>query len=122
MAPPSLPQRVLLLTTKGIRLFTTPPYVKGWLSRTCDTEAKVVAESEEVSAVEQLGEDVCDVVAGPDSSNFEFPLVDHIVNVVEFHPNVLHMGVKNVVFCEVGGGVVVAMKGGRGGCREAEAI
>ena len=115
-------QRVLLLTTKGVRLFTAPPHVKGQLSHTCDTEAKVVAESEEVSTVERLREDVCDVVAGPDLSNFEFPLVDHIVNVVELHPNVLHMGVKNMVFCEAGGGVIVTMKGGRGGCREAEAI
>ena len=108
-------------SSDSIRLFAAP-HVKGWSWCTGDAETKVVAETKEVSTVQWFGENVCNVVTRPNSSNSEFPIMDHIANVVEFHSNVFHMGMEYVVLCETGGCIVVAMKGGRSGFREAEAI
>jgi len=119
MAPPC---RRGCSSSDGIRLFAAPPHVKGQSLRTGDAETEVVAEMKEVSTVQWFGEDVCNVVARPNSSNSEFPVMDHIANVVEFHTDVFHMGMEYVVLCEMGGCVVVAMKGGRSGFGEAEAI
>jgi hypothetical protein len=118
----SLSHRALLLTPKGVWLFTAAPHVEGQLMCTVDVKTEVVVEAKEVGMAQWFGENVYNVVERSNLSNTEFPIVDHVPNVVEFYLNVLHMWVEHMVFCEAGGCIIVTIQRGQSGFGEAKAI
>ena len=74
-----------------------------------DTKTQVSAEVEEVTVVEWFCQDICSVVAGLDSGDSTFVFRYHVTDVMEFNPDMFDMRVEDMVFSELGGGIVVTV-------------
>ena len=59
--------------------------------------------------VEWFCQDICGVVAGPDPGDSTFVFRYHVMDVMEFNPNVFDMRVEDMVFSELGGGIIVTV-------------
>jgi len=64
-------------------------------------------------------QDVSKVITGANLSNSQLALGDHVMGVMEFHPNVFDMRVEDMILSKVGCGIIVTVKGGGVGVIEA---
>ena len=69
-------------------------------------------QAEEVYMAKWFHQDVSEVVAGANSGNLQLALGDHVADVMEFHPDVFDVRVKDVIFGEAGCSIIVTVKGG----------